>query len=181
MLSCFECKRAPLDISVVDATHFLVPRFRCFLYSACLLFAFLGHWLTTSDCGHLQVLPARRKMNVVLHAVSRQRLCFAIFLFSFLALTALAQDDGEYNDDFVEQQQVAQRRQFQRSGGYDPHSRDFTERCMRLAQFSAEKACDVFNVCCSEDMVLNKLNGDRCQDPDPTNGCTLNLQVSWPS
>lgn len=101
-----------------------------------------------------------------------------LIVLSLAVTTLLAQDDGEYNDDFVEQQQIAQRRQFQRSGGYDPHSRDFTERCMRLAQFAGEKACDAFNACCSEDVVLNRLNGDRCQDPDPTNGCTLNLQVS---
>jgi hypothetical protein len=49
---------------------------------------------------------------------------------------------------------------------------------MRLAQFSGEKACDVFNICCSQDNVLNKLNGDKCQISDPTNGCSLDMAVS---
>uniref|UniRef100_A0AC34QU98 Uncharacterized protein n=1 Tax=Panagrolaimus sp. JU765 TaxID=591449 RepID=A0AC34QU98_9BILA len=46
---------------------------------------------------------------------------------------------------------------------YDPTSRDFTDRCNNMAQFAGPKACDTFNLCCSEDFVLNKLN-DRCNN-----------------
>jgi hypothetical protein len=109
---------------------------------------------------------------------------FSICL-TLLAIVALSTaDDDEYRDRdyFEKEQQQAQRRQFQRSGGWDPYARDFTERCMRMAKYSGEKACDVFKECCSEGLVLNKLNGDKCQDVDITNGCTLNLQsdgIQW--
>uniref|UniRef100_A0A915ETC4 Uncharacterized protein n=1 Tax=Ditylenchus dipsaci TaxID=166011 RepID=A0A915ETC4_9BILA len=94
------------------------------------------------------------------------------------------------NDDYrdPDQEQDALLHSSSRGGSqivspvYDPQARDFTTRCLKLAQYSGPKACEVFMVCCSEDNVLNKLNGDRCQRPDSTNGCTPNFQgdgVQW--
>uniref|UniRef100_A0A1I7RT46 DB domain-containing protein n=1 Tax=Bursaphelenchus xylophilus TaxID=6326 RepID=A0A1I7RT46_BURXY len=65
---------------------------------------------------------------------------------------------------------------------YSSTARDFTGRCMKLAQYSGEKACDVFELCCSTDNVLSKLNGDKCQFADPTNGCSLDIsgnKIQW--
>uniref|UniRef100_A0A914W378 Uncharacterized protein n=1 Tax=Plectus sambesii TaxID=2011161 RepID=A0A914W378_9BILA len=53
---------------------------------------------------------------------------------------------------------------------WDPTSRDFTAVCMKMANMGKDY-CESFNFCCSEDNKLNKLNGDRCQTPDPINVC----------
>ena len=85
-----------------------------------------------------------------------------LFIVTLVQNTIAQNSDDEYNDDV-----------------YDPTSRDFTERCNDLAQYAGPKACEVFNKCCSEDFSLNKLNGDRCQNADPKNHCSLGSEVSF--
>ncbi|KAI6190692.1 hypothetical protein M3Y97_00146200 [Aphelenchoides bicaudatus] len=105
-----------------------------------------------------------------------------IFVFVVLAVSCLADSDAEYYDN-DEKDATARRQAYSLDpGAYNPNARDFTERCMRLAQYSGEKACETFNICCSEDNVLNKLNGDKCQISDPTNGCNLDMagiKIQW--
>lgn len=57
---------------------------------------------------------------------------------------------------------------------YDPYSRDFSDRCYRLAKAAGTNGCNIFFLCCSEDMVINKFNADRCQNADKDNGCKTN-------
>uniref|UniRef100_A0A7E4VC14 Secreted protein n=1 Tax=Panagrellus redivivus TaxID=6233 RepID=A0A7E4VC14_PANRE len=67
---------------------------------------------------------------------------------------------------------------------YNPNSRDFTSQCVELAEFAGPKACDAFWKCCSVKHVLNPLNGDKCQNTDHKNGCTLNREstgIEWSS
>jgi len=93
-------------------------------------------------------------------------------------------DQEEYQDPDAQQDALLhhQHEVGHMTSVYDPSSRDFTSRCLRMAQYSGPKACEVFLNCCSEDLVLNKLNGDRCQKSDSTNGCTPNFQgdgIQW--
>ncbi|VDN21233.1 unnamed protein product [Gongylonema pulchrum] len=60
---------------------------------------------------------------------------------------------------------------------YDPTTRDYAETCNEMAEFAGENFCRVFNICC-RDRANNRLNGDRCQLADPTNGCQLTPEVS---
>ncbi|VBB25759.1 unnamed protein product [Acanthocheilonema viteae] len=55
---------------------------------------------------------------------------------------------------------------------YDPTMRDYVETCDEMAQLAGDNFCRVFDICC-RDRAKNKLNGDRCQLTDPTNGCQL--------
>ncbi|CAG9532481.1 unnamed protein product [Cercopithifilaria johnstoni] len=55
---------------------------------------------------------------------------------------------------------------------YDPTTRDYVETCDEMAQLAGDNFCRVFDICC-RDRAKNKLNGDRCQLTDPTNGCQL--------
>ncbi|OZC05818.1 hypothetical protein X798_07208 [Onchocerca flexuosa] len=55
---------------------------------------------------------------------------------------------------------------------YDPTMRDYVETCDEMAQLAGDNFCRVFDICC-RDRAQNKLNGDRCQLTDPTNGCQL--------
>uniref|UniRef100_A0A0R3RFH3 Secreted protein n=1 Tax=Elaeophora elaphi TaxID=1147741 RepID=A0A0R3RFH3_9BILA len=55
---------------------------------------------------------------------------------------------------------------------YDPTMRDYVEACDEMAQLAGDNFCRVFDICC-RDRAKNKLNGDRCQLTDPTNGCQL--------
>ncbi|VDK75571.1 unnamed protein product [Litomosoides sigmodontis] len=59
---------------------------------------------------------------------------------------------------------------------YDPTARDYVETCDEMAQLAGDNFCRVFNICC-RDRAKNKLNGDRCQLTDPTNGCQLSSEV----
>ncbi|KAH7717666.1 hypothetical protein AAVH_14947 [Aphelenchoides avenae] len=119
-------------------------------------------------------------MHLVLNTVSRRRLCSTIVLLFVVTIAEPAETPlkmiraAASFADPIDGRPTHNR--IRRSARYDPRSRDFTERCTRLAEFSAEKACDVFNACCSQDNLVNKTIGDRCQVADPTNGCTLDLQ-----
>lgn len=53
---------------------------------------------------------------------------------------------------------------------WDPTSRDFTAVCIRMGELGKD-FCESFNLCCSEEHKLNKLNGDKCQVADRNNGC----------
>nr|CDQ03558.1 Bm9073 [Brugia malayi] len=85
---------------------------------------------------------------------------------------------------------------------YDPTMRDYVEICDEMAQLAGDNFCrpnsaysglhyppihlydtyeqviftQVFDICC-RDRAKNKLNGDRCQLTDPTNGCQLTPEV----
>ncbi|VDM98508.1 unnamed protein product [Thelazia callipaeda] len=59
---------------------------------------------------------------------------------------------------------------------YDPTTRDYAEACSEMAEFAGDSFCRVFEICC-RDRANNKLNGDRCQLTDPTNGCQLTLEI----
>jgi hypothetical protein len=83
---------------------------------------------------------------------------------SLFALISAENDDDEYSDSGTR---------------WDPTHRDFSPRCLRLAEFAGPRGCDVFLVCCSEDQVLNKLNGDKCQVADIHNGCTPKEDVRF--
>jgi hypothetical protein len=53
---------------------------------------------------------------------------------------------------------------------WDPTARDFTPACIKMGSLGKD-FCESFNLCCSEDHKLNKLNGDKCQTADRNNGC----------
>uniref|UniRef100_A0A1I8EDV3 Uncharacterized protein n=1 Tax=Wuchereria bancrofti TaxID=6293 RepID=A0A1I8EDV3_WUCBA len=58
---------------------------------------------------------------------------------------------------------------------YDPTMRNYVETCDEMAQLAGDNFCRVFDICC-RDRAKNKLNGDRCQLTDPTNGCQLTAE-----
>ncbi|KAI6222858.1 hypothetical protein M3Y99_01490300 [Aphelenchoides fujianensis] len=112
------------------------------------------------------------------------RLLLVSFAFVLLisASHAAPRSDDEYNENAYDDEPARRQAYSFDPNVYNPSARDFTERCMRMAQYSGPRSCDVFNLCCSEDNVLNKLNGDKCQVADPTNGCNLDTsgnQVQW--
>lgn len=95
---------------------------------------------------------------------SRSRLIVAIGVAIVVAVmqtidAAPARSDDDYNenayDDEPSRRQIAQY-SFD-PNTYNPTARDFTQRCMRMAQFAGDRACDAFNVCCSEDNVLRSV------------------------
>lgn len=53
---------------------------------------------------------------------------------------------------------------------WDPTSRDFTDACIKMGNLGKD-FCESFNLCCSEEHKLNKLNGDKCQVADRNNVC----------
>jgi len=63
---------------------------------------------------------------------------------------------------------------------FDPRSRDFTAACRKTAEIAPAAFCKLFDNCCSPDNKLDPLNGDRCQQPDPANGCRMdNDRISF--
>uniref|UniRef100_A0A914ZIU8 Uncharacterized protein n=1 Tax=Parascaris univalens TaxID=6257 RepID=A0A914ZIU8_PARUN len=55
---------------------------------------------------------------------------------------------------------------------YDPTARDYTELCTEFAEIAQDKYCQLFDMCCERN-ANNKLNGDKCQVADSSNGCLL--------
>ncbi|KHN77879.1 hypothetical protein Tcan_07302 [Toxocara canis] len=55
---------------------------------------------------------------------------------------------------------------------YDPTTRDYTELCTEFAEIAQDKYCQLFDMCCERN-ANNKLNGDKCQFADSSNGCLL--------
>ncbi|KAI1705482.1 hypothetical protein DdX_13620 [Ditylenchus destructor] len=137
------------------------------------------------------LVPRKKQRNCSLHKIGHMlilALAYTLLIlaaFSAVQVSAQIADSDDYRDPDAEQDALLQNgrgRARPVTTVYDPASRDFTARCLRLAQYSGPKACEIFNACCSEENVLNKLNGDRCQRGDPANGCTPNFQgdgVQW--
>ncbi|KAI6212976.1 hypothetical protein M3Y94_00094100 [Aphelenchoides besseyi] len=114
--------------------------------------------------------------------MSCSQIAVCILFLLIATIDAAPRSDDEYNENAYEDEPTRRQAQSYDPNAYNPSARDFTARCMRMAQFSGSHSCDAFNLCCSEDNVLNKLNGDKCQIADPTNGCNLNRagnEVQW--
>ncbi|CAD5223934.1 unnamed protein product [Bursaphelenchus okinawaensis] len=101
-----------------------------------------------------------------------------LLLITLLALSvsySYAQNDDDYDPQADDERSPQQK-------ALGSTARNFTRRCWELSKYSGEKSCDVFNICCSTDNVLNRLNGDKCQTADPTNGCSVNAggnEIQW--
>uniref|UniRef100_A0A0N5AAR2 WAP domain-containing protein n=1 Tax=Syphacia muris TaxID=451379 RepID=A0A0N5AAR2_9BILA len=81
-------------------------------------------------------------------------LWISIALVSLISTVALAQDDV-----------------------FDPTSRDYTYKCESMAKKAREgEQCPLFEMCCNT-FAGDRMNGDKCQLPDPKNGCEYNEQT----
>ncbi|VDD97466.1 unnamed protein product [Enterobius vermicularis] len=60
---------------------------------------------------------------------------------------------------------------------FDPTSRDYTYKCEVMARKAREgEQCALFEICCGS-FAGDRINGDKCQLPDPKNGCNFDEQT----